>query len=332
MPIPATRSIMAPLTNLFRKKRSLGDLRATREERIAALELARGRLETARTAVTSAAIEGSDLLGPAEAEMRACEDRIESLTGAVEAISAEIAAIEQDQAQKRDRAVRESTARDLNARADKFEKLIPLWADVLRDSAAVGELAKPVVGEGIGLFGFFKQMETQIPAAYADIAFQLRFRAGEVLAGRAPAVLPSPEPQPVAAEPIPRQTVFLLKDAKWRNPARPQDFELAERFSFANVPAELAAKALENGIAVLPEDERVAKLKYSRKGGPPIPEKCVDLNTGELPKPPSGPVPWNLEVINRGGPIKMSLAAPAVFEREAARSAPLQTNEPDHGE
>ena len=223
--------------------------------------------------------------------------------------------------------MRESTARDLNARADKFEKLIPLWADVLRDSAAVGELAKPVVGEGIGLFGFFKQIETQIPAAYADIAFQLRFRAGEVLAGRAPAVLPSPEPQPVAAEPIPRQMVFLLKDAKWRNPQRPLEFELVERFSFANLPVELAHKALERGVAVLPDSEQAQKWKFNKRGGPPIPEKCIDLNTGELPKPPSGPVPWNLEVINRGPPTRMSLAAPAVFEPAAARSiAPPATN------
>ena len=139
-------SIMAPFSNLFRKKRSLDDLRSTRDERVAALELARGRLARACEARDAAAIEGSALLDAAEQELRAAEDRIESLTIAVEAISTEIAAIEADQAQKRDRAVRESTARDLNARADKFEKLIPLWADVLRDSAAVGELAKPVVG------------------------------------------------------------------------------------------------------------------------------------------------------------------------------------------
>jgi hypothetical protein len=333
MPTPAKRSIMAPLTDLFRKKRSLDDLRATRDERVAALELARGRLARSYESRDTAAIEGSDLLDAAEAEMRAAEDRVESLTVAVDAITAEIAAIEQDQAQKRDRAVRESTARDLNARADKFEKLIPLWADVLRDSAAVGELAKPVVGEGIGLFGFFKQIETQIPAAYADIAFQLRFRAGEVLAGRAPAALPTPEPQPVAAEPIPRQTVFLLKDAKWRNPARPHEFELGERFSFANVPAELAAKALESGVAILPESEQAQKWKFNKRGAPPIPEKCIDIETGDLPKPPSGPIPWNLQVLDRGGPVRMSLAPPAVFEPAAARSIapPTNNNESDDG-
>jgi len=322
---------MTPINNLFRKKRSLADLRAIREARAADLELAKGRLSRSQEARDAAAIEGSDLLDAAEQEMRAAEDRIESLTGALEAISAEIAAIEADQAQKKDRAVRESTARDLNARADKFEKLIPLWVDVLRDSAAIGELAKPVIGEGAGLYSDrFKQVLAEIPAAYADIAFQLRFRAGEVLAERAPATLPSPAPQPAAAEPIPRQTIFLLKDAKWRNPQRPLEFELGERFSFANVPAELAAKALESGIAVLPDDERAQKWKYNKRGGPPIPEKCIDIETGELPKP-TGPIPWGLEVINRGPPTRITLSKPATLEPMVARSvAPSTNNEPDH--
>jgi len=307
----------------------LDDLRSTCGERVAALELAKGRLARACESRDTAAIEGSDLLDAAEAEMRAAEDRIESLTIAVDAISAEIVAIEQDQAQKKDRAVREATARDLNARADKFEKLIPLWADVLRDSAAIGELAKPVIGE-VGLYEFFRQIETQIPAAYADIAFQLRFRAGEVLAGRAPAGLPVPEPVIPLAPPIPRQMVFALKDIKWRHPERPQEFELAERFSFANVPAELAHKALENGVAILPDDERVAKWKYNKRGAPPIPEKCFDLDTGELPKPPSGPVPFDaFRRVDRGPPIKMNLAPPPAFEPApvGARSVSTTNNE-----
>jgi hypothetical protein len=79
MPIPARRSIMAPLSNLFRKKRSLDDLRSTSDERVAALELARGRLARASEAVASAAIEGSDLLDAAETEMRASEDRVNRL-------------------------------------------------------------------------------------------------------------------------------------------------------------------------------------------------------------------------------------------------------------
>jgi hypothetical protein len=76
--------------------------------------------------------------------------------------------------------------------------------------------------------------------------------------------------------------IFLLKDAKWRNPERPHEFELAERFSFASVPVELARKAMEIGVAVLPESEQAQKFKFNKRGAPPIPEKCVDLNDRHL--------------------------------------------------
>jgi hypothetical protein len=311
-------SIMAPFSNLFRKKRSLDDLRSTRDERVAALELARGRLARSYESRDTAAIEGSDLLDAAEAEMRAAEDRVESLTVAVDAISTEIAAIEADQAQKRDRAVRESTARDLNARADKFEKLIPLWADVLRDSAAVGELAKPVVGE-IGLYEFFKQIETQIPAAYADIAFQLRFRAGEVLAERAPAALPTPEVVIPLAPPIPRTRVFALQNLKWTDPET-HWLILCERFDVCALPNILAELAISKDLAIDPELDRARELIKQRRGAPPLQERCYDLDLGgEAPKS-RGQIPWGLEVINRGPPTRMSLAPPATLEPIAARS------------
>jgi hypothetical protein len=267
------------------------------------------------------------LLDAAEAEMRAAEDRCESLTVAVEAINAQITAIEQDQAQKRDRAVRESTARDLNLRADKFEKLIPLWVDVLRDSAAVGELAKPVVGEEIGLYTFFKQIETQIPDAYRDIALQLRLRAEEVLTGRAPAALPKPTEVIPPAPPVPRQRVFLLQNVKWNEGGVQQ---LAERFDFRDLPIEAVRMAIQIGVATPPDSPRAQETKHLRKGAPPDPARCYDLDTGEAPKP-AGSAPWDAFArIDRGPPTRMSLAPPLSFEPAAARQAPLQKNEPDH--
>jgi hypothetical protein len=120
--------------------------------------------------------------------------------------------------------------------------------------------------------------------------------------------------------------VFALKDIKWRNPGRPQEFELAERFSFASVPVELAHRALESGAAVLPEDDRVAKLKYNKRGAPPIPEKCIDLDTGELPQPPAGIVPWNFEPVDRGPPTKAFFSSSPSFEPPAARDQPTNND------
>jgi hypothetical protein len=151
-------------------------------------------------------------------------------------------------------------------RADKFERLIPLWADVLRDSAAVGELAKPVVGEGIGLYEFFKQIETQIPDAYRDIALQLRHRAEDVLAGRAPAELPMPEIVAPPAPPLPRTRVFALQNLKWHDPETNR-LAFVERYDFAELPVELANKALESGVAVAPDNPRIQEVKHLRRPG-----------------------------------------------------------------
>ena len=224
-----------------------------------------------------------------------------------------------------DRKVREATARELCGRADKIEKgLTPLLAAV-RNSAADIETSRQIVGE-IGIFELFARLGAELPPAFALIAGELRGRAAMTLGGHAPASLPMPEIVIPPAPPIPRQSIFALQNLKWRNPAQPQDFELAERFGFANVPAELAHKALENGIAILPDDERVAKLKYNRKGGAPHPATCHDLDTGEAPAP-IGNLPWDaFRRVDRGGPVRMSLAPPATLEPIAARSVPIQDN------
>jgi hypothetical protein len=86
---------------------------------------------------------------------------------------------------------------------------------------------------------------------------------------------------------------------------------------------------MDTGVAVLPESEQAQKWKFNKRGAPPIPEKCIDLDTGELPKPQAGIIPWDFKTIDRGPPTKMFLPAPN-FEPAAARQAPLQNNEPDH--
>jgi hypothetical protein len=316
----------------FKTKKPIETRRQQRDALAARLSSAEADVATAREACTPAAVEGATdaELAKVEFAKRQAEDRVQSLTSALQAFDAEIEAQAAAEQRAADQKVREATARELCGRADRIEKNLAPFLAAVRICQADVELARPVTGE-IGLFDLYKRLINEMPAAHALIASEMRGRAAETIAGHAPATLPVPEVVIPPAAPIPRQSIFALQNLKWRNPVRPQEFELAERFSIVNVPAPLAAKALENGIAIPPDDERVAKLKYNRKGGPPIPEKCVDLNTGELPKPPSGPIPWGLEVINRGAPTKMSLAPPAVFEPVSARSLPTTNNESNDG-
>jgi len=159
----------------------------------------------------------------------------------------------------------------------------------------------------IGLYKLLDELESSLPSSFAILASELRGAPKKpspdvhLPAASARAVIPP-------APPIPRQSIFALKDIKWRNPHGRRNMTW-RAFQFANVPEALAHKALDLGVAVLPESEQAQKWKYTREAGRRFPEKCIDLETGELPKPPSGPCRWKPpRFSDRGGPVRMSLA------------------------
>ena len=219
-----------------------------------------------------------------------------------------------------DRKVREATARELCGRADKIEKgLTPLLAAV-RNSAADIETSRQIVGE-IGIFELFARLGAELPPAFALIAGELRGRAAMTLDGHAPAALPQPVEISIPAPPIPRTRVFALQNLKWTD-LETHRLTLCERFDVCALPNSLVDLAISKNLVIDPESDRARELIKQRRGAPPLQERCYDLDLGgEAPKSRSQ-LPWNIEVINRGPPTKMSLASPAAFEPIAARSVP----------
>jgi hypothetical protein len=315
-------------SSFFKTKKPIETRRQQRDALAARLSSAEADVATAREACTASAVEGATdaELAKVEFAKRQAEDRVQSLTGALQAFDVEIAEQAAAEADAADRKVREATARELCNRADRIEKNLAPFLAAAKICQADVEAARVVVGD-IGMYDVYRRLLDEMPAAHALIAAEMRGRAAETIAERAPASLPVPEAVISPLPPIPRQSIFALQNLKWRNPARPQEFELAERFSFASVPVDRAAKALDLGVAAVPDDERVAKLKYNKRGAPPHPASCHDLDTGEAPAP-SGALPWDaFRRVDRGGPVKMSLAAPAVFvEPVGARSIAPPTN------
>jgi hypothetical protein len=322
---------MMPSFNFFRKKETIAARRTQRDALAARLSSAQADVATAREACTGGAVEGATdaELAKVEFAKRQAEDRVQSLTSALQAFDAEIA--EQAAAEQRaaDQKVREATARELCGRADRIEKNLAPFLAAVKICQADVELARPVTGE-IGLFDLYKRLINEMPAAHALIASEMRGRAAETVAGRGPAALPQPEVIIPPAPPIPRQMVFALQNLKWTDPETHRQ-ALCERFNFADLPVVLAAKAIDLGIAVAPDNPRVQEVKHLRRGAPPIPETCHDLDTGQSPQP-SGPLPFDaFRRVDRGPPIKMSLAPPVVLEpMAAARSLPT-TNEQNDG-
>jgi hypothetical protein len=322
--------------NFFKRKQPLGARQSQRAALAARLIDAELAVAEAQLAATEIALEGGNdaALDKAEANIRSRQARVITLNEAIAALDEEITAQAEKELAEADAKQRVTTARVIHKLAAEIEDSLPdIVAALRRGHAAI--LAGRFVFGDIGLYKLLDELESSLPSSFAILASEMRGRAEETIAGRAPAVLPQPVEIAIPAPPIPRTQIFALQNLKWRSPDRPLEFELAESFSFANVPTDLAAKALENGVAVLPESEPAQKWKYNKRGGPPIPEKCIDLDTGEMPKPPSGQVPFDaFRRVDRGPPIKMNLAPPPAFEPAPAGArgvAPPSNNEPNDG-
>jgi hypothetical protein len=315
--------------SFFKTKKPIETRRQQRDALAARLSSAEADEATAREACTVAAVEGvSDAdLAKVEFAKRQAEDRVQSLASALQAFDAEIESQAGLEAAAADRKVRQATARDLQDRADRIEAALQPLLRAVKTCRADIEGARVVVGE-IGMFELFQRLEAELPPAFELIATELRAYAVMTVDGRAPATLPQPEVIIPPAPPIPRQRIFALQNLKWLDPETRQ-LAYCERFDFRELPIELAAKALEAGIAVAPDNPRVREVKHLRRGAPPDPARCYDLDTGKVPQA-SENLPWDaFRRIDRG-PLKAFLPAPPLnFEPAGARSVPTNSEPTD---
>jgi hypothetical protein len=315
--------------SFFRKKQPIEQRHAQRAALAAMLVEAESAVSDAQLAATEIALEGGNdtALARAETNIRSRQARAVTLNDAIAALDEEIAAQAAKEAADADEKQRAATARQIHKLAAEIEDALPDIVSALKRGHAAIEAGRFVFGE-IGLYKLLDELESSLPSFFAILASEMRGRAEETVAGRAPAALPVPEVIAPPAPPISRQRVFLLQNVKWNEGGVQQ---LAERFDFRDLPIEAARKAIEAGLATEPDNPRVRETKHLRRGAPPDPARCYDLDSGEAPKP-SGPAPWDAFArIDRGPPTKMSLAPPLNFEPAAARQAPVQTNEQNDG-
>jgi hypothetical protein len=86
-----------------------------------------------------------------------------------------------------------------------------------------------------------------------------------VLSGHAPPSLPKPEPEPVAIVelPPPTETLFALKNLKWREGDR---VRVGTQFEDVTLPIPLAQRARRCGACVPTNDPRRKTLRDARGG------------------------------------------------------------------
>lgn len=320
-------------SSFFKTKKPLESRRQQRDALAARLSSAEADVATAREACTLAAVEGATdaELAKVEFAKRQAEDRVQSLTSALQAFDDEIEAQATAEAAAADKKVREATARELCTRADRIEKNLAPFLAAAKICQADVELARPVTGE-IGLFDLYKRLIVEMPAAHALIASEMRGRAEETIAGRGKATLPVPEVIIPPAPPIPRTRVFALQNLKWTDPETHR-LTLCERFDVCALPNSLVDLAISKNLAIDPEEDRARELIRQRRGAPPLSEKCYDLDHGGEAPASSGPLPFDaFRRVDRGPPTRVSLTPPTNFEPVGARGAPIQNNSEQNDE
>jgi hypothetical protein len=317
--------------SFFKKRQPLDARQSQRAALAVRLTEAESAVAEAQLAATEIALEGGNdkALDQAEANIRARQARIITLNEAIAALDAEIEAQAAKEVAEADAKQRAATARVIHKLAAEIEDSLPDIIASLRRGHAAIDAGRFVFGE-IGLFKLLDELESSLPTSFAILASEMRGRAEETIAGHAPAALPVPEVVIPPLPPIPRTRVFALQNLKFRDPETNQA-RLIERFDIVELPNSLVDLAISKNLVIDPESDRARELIKQRRGAPPLQERCHDLDTGQSPQPPSGPLPFDaFRRVDRGPPIKMNLAPPPAFEPAPAGArgvAPPSNNE-----
>jgi hypothetical protein len=185
-----------------KRQRDLEDkLKATIADRDKIAERLRefqARATDRRDAARSLVRDGGDdaKLAIVESEMRAAEDRVDTLTGGLADIENDVGELKREIAQVIELRCRQETAAAVNAVADRwasvgaaFEAAVGQLADLARESATIVPDARP-------LKVFLEAVKQQVRPETGLVTNVLRDHAKAVLAGTAPASLPKPEADP----------------------------------------------------------------------------------------------------------------------------------------
>jgi hypothetical protein len=145
--------------------------------------------------------------------------------------------------------------------------------------------ALPVIGDS-GFTILLANLRDEVPAAIAIFVAEIRRRADETLAGKAPPTLPAPFVPTIVREeePLPETTVFVLDiRVTWPVNAAGRRQSLGP-YQIGGIPEFWARVAMERGFAILPDSDRYKAMRAeaSKTGWPHVldPMAVRDLDRG----------------------------------------------------
>ena len=206
------------LTPVERFEIALKDRQAAREklkERLAGAEAVLGDKRAA--AETLAITDASDAkLDRAEVDMRAAEDRVDTLRAALAQLDEQIATTERELAGAKAQRAREMAAVELETLAGAIEQANPNYdaaATALIDAIVKSTVSMP---ETTSFVTNVDAVRREVLSAAQFICAELRVTAARTRAGNSNAASASSQPEPPPPPEIERETVYSLDPLLWR--------------------------------------------------------------------------------------------------------------------
>jgi protein-tyrosine-phosphatase len=251
------------MKNLFKRtKQTLDEKRQAREALTARLQAAEADVDQSRADAVHTCLEGADAAKQAVAEEKIHKSEISALVlkNALAQLSDEILALEEEERQKADRAVREETSRQLHKLADDIEKTGKPIHDVLTVFREAFEAAGHILGPS-GWPQLLQNMSVEIPQAGETYVAELRARAVATLENPATlATLPQkPKLEVIKPEPAPPTIqIFSLQTLAF------QDYhgksQVVGAYHYHALPPAAAKEAIRRNLALPEDSDRIREL------------------------------------------------------------------------
>lgn len=271
------------LTPVERFEIALKDRQAAREKLTERLGGAEAVLGDKRAAAETLAITGASdaKLDRAEVDMRAAEDRVETLRAALAQLDEQIATTERELADAKAQRAREVAAVELETLAAAIEQATPNY-----DAAAmalIDAIVKSTVSmsETTSFVMNVDAVRREVLSAAHFICAELRVTAARTRAGNANAASASSQPEPPPPPEIERETVYSLDPLLWRENGK---VRRVRAFAQVGLPKRLLAVALRHQHVDYLRAQRVQSLMQVYGSGqshiaPPMDDsRLIDLD------------------------------------------------------
>jgi hypothetical protein len=207
-----------------------------------------------------------------------------AIRAAINQIDLEIAEAAEKARLDADRKLREQTSRDLNARADRGEKIIkPLMDGLAAVHAWLQDDAEAILGV-VGMKELAGNLHRELPPGIELMVAEIRARAEATLAGTAPPALPAPPILEVVREDSPPPTIqiFTLERLSWLDERGQR--QGCNPFSYQALPPKAAKVAVGRGLALEPDNPRLKEIVSNKHG---LPHQVDAMKTYDLDRDPN---------------------------------------------